>query len=136
MVVYPDELTADFMQTYGLWVWDLGVGGDETTAQVERAAALAYQLPRDGRAWRAVDPLGANDMDTALLRQIEHDLRLWMWAHTKDAKNKTKQPDPIPLPGEAERVEDKVEEAERMAASVAAQLGLFDTGDEGGETDG
>lgn len=125
---------ADFMETYGLWLWDLDVDGDATTPQVTRAAALAWQLPRDGRAWRAIDPLGANDMQTVLLRQLEHDLRLWMWAHTKDAKTNQNQPDPIPLPGERERMEAKVEEAERMAVSVAAQLGLLGT--EGGETDG
>lgn len=122
------------METYGLWVEDLDVDGDETTPLVTRAAALAWQLPPDSRAWRAIDPLGANDMRTALLRQIEHDLRLWMWAHTKDAKSKTNQPEPIPLPGERERAEAKVEEAERVATSVAAQLGLLGT--EGGETDG
>ena len=136
MAEYPDELMADFMETYGLWLWDLGVDGEETTEGVMRAAALAWQLPRSSRAWRHVDPLGANDMQTALLRQVEHDLRLWMWAHTKDAKNNVNTPDPIPLPGEAERMEAKFEEAERMASSVASQLGLFDAGAEGGETDG
>lgn len=127
---------ADFMETYGLWLWDLGVDGEETTQGVTRAAALAWQLAPDSRAWRFVDPLGANDAQTVLLRQVEHDLRLWMWAHTKDAKNNQNQPDPIPLPGEAERMEAKVEEAERMAANVASQLGLFDAGAEGGEADG
>lgn len=125
---------ADFMETYGLWLDEFGVDGDETTPGITRAAALAWQLPPSSRAWRAIDPLGANDMKTALLRQLEHDLRLWMWAHTKDAKNNQNQPDPIPLPGEAERMEAKVEEAERMAMSVASQLGLLGT--EGGDTDG
>lgn len=125
---------ADFMETYGLWLWDLGVDGDETTTEVMRAAALAWQLPHDSRAWTAIDPLGSNDVQTMLLRQLEHDLRMWMWAHTKDAKTNQNQPDPIPLPGEAERMEARVEEAERMAVSVAAQLGLLGT--EGGDADG
>lgn len=136
MAECPDELMADFMETYGLWLWDLGVDGEETTEGVMRAAALAWQLPRDGRAWREIDPLGVNDMQTLILRQIEHDLRLWMWAHTKDAQNNSNQPEPMLLPGEAELAEAKAEEAQRMAASVASQLGLFGAGTEGGETDG
>lgn len=134
MTEHRDELTADFMETYGLWLDEFGVDGEETTREVTRAAALAWQLPRSGRAWRAIDPLGANGTDTSLLRQIEHDLRLWMWAHTKDAKTNTNQPEPMLLPGEREQQEAKVEEAERMASSVASLLGLLGT--EGGEADG
>lgn len=125
---------ADFMETYGLWVWDMGVDGEVTTPEVARAAALAWQLPPASRSWRAKDPIGANGVLTALVRQLEYDLRLWMWSHTKDAEHKQNKPDPMPLPGEAERMEAKVEEAERMAVSVASQLGLLGT--EGGETDG
>lgn len=132
-VGHPDELMADFQQYYGIDVWPMVAGSGY---QVARAAALAWQLPRDGRAWAAVDPLGASSTQTAIIRQIEHDLRLWMWAHTKDAQNNSNQPEPMPLPGEAELAEAKAEEAQRMAASVASQLGLFGAGTEGGETDG
>ena len=122
------------METYGLWLWDLGVDGEETTRSVERAAALAFQLPPTSRVWGAIDPMGANTTEAALLRQLEHDMRLWMWAHTKDAKTNTNQPRPMQLRGEAALAEAKAEEAERTAASVASLLGLLDT--EGGEGDG
>lgn len=89
-----------------------------------RAAALAYQLPRSSRTWSAVDPFGANGTDTILLRKAEHDLRLWHWANTEEAKNPDTAPDPIPLPGEERAREAEAERRMAQAADVAARLGI------------
>lgn len=127
---HEDELLADFQETYRVNLWRLGLDGDETTPVVEWAAALAYQLPHAGRAWRAIDPTLGNSVEAQLLREVELNQRLWSWAHTKDAKTKTNVPVPLPLPGEEERTEDRAERARRDALGIAEAFGL------GGEADG
>lgn len=89
-----------------------------------RLAALAYQLPKGGRTWAKVAPAAANGVDTLLLREIEHNQRLWHWAHTDDAKDKGTAPQPITLPGEDEVHESLVEREERNAEDIARKLGL------------
>lgn len=116
----PDELLADFQETYGLNVWALGVLGDETTANVLRAAALAAQLPHESRTFRVMEPSAQNGTVVRLLRQIELNQRSWAWAHTKDAKNNLNEPQPITLPGEQESVEAAQERAEYDAMAVAS----------------
>lgn len=122
---YPDELLADFQQTYHMNLAIFGLGGDDfPTRDLWRIAALAYQLPRDGRVWSAMEPTGAHGQAVMLLRQIEHNQRLWHWAHTKDAKDKGTAPDPLLLPGEQEAYERAVTNAEDEAERTAAALGI------------
>lgn len=116
----PDELLADFQQTYGLNAWALGVLGDETTADVLRAAALAAQLPHNSRTFRVMEPSLQNGTIERLLRQIELNQRSWAWAHSKDAKNNVNEPQPMTLPGEQESVEAARERAEADAMAVAS----------------
>lgn len=120
----PDELLADFQQTYGLNAWALGVLGDETSADVLRAAALAAQLPHSSRTFCAMEPSAANGTVERLLRQIELNQRSWAWAHTKDAKNNVNEPQPLSLPGEIESVEAARERAEVDAMAVASAFNI------------
>ena len=118
----PDELLADFQETYGMDVWFVSQGG--IPGDVERIAALAWQLPKTSRTWRTAEPLLENETDAYLLRQIELNQRLWAWAHTKDAENGTNEPAPLTLPGEREWGEEKEKQAEKDAMAVAAAFNL------------
>lgn len=120
---HPDELLADFQQYYGMDVWDW-TRGRADDLEAPRIAALAYQLPTDSRTRTAADPVGAYGMDVLLLRRIEHNQRLWAWAHSKDAKTGTNEPEQIGLPGEDEHFERRAERELRQSASVAATLGI------------
>lgn len=120
----PDELTADFQQTYHLNAWELGLDGDGEGEDIRRIAALAYQLPRTSRTWIALNPALENGTAEWLLRQIELNQRRWAWAHTKDAKSGSNEPQPITLPGEAELVDAKEQQAEQDALAVAAAFNL------------
>lgn len=121
---HPDELLADFQETYHLNLWELGVLGDETTTDVLRAAALARQLPHDSRTYVAEDPTLANGTVERLLRQMELNQRGYAWAQSKDGKSGTNEPQPIPLPGEELMTERKAEQAERDMGDVAAAFGM------------
>ena len=98
--------------------------GSDDPPDLPRCAALAYQLPRDGRVWRALDPAGQHDQKTRLLRQMELNQRSWAWAHTKEAESGANQPEPILLDGEQDAYEAAVERQEEARASVAASLGI------------
>lgn len=124
MTEHPDELLADFQQTYHLNLWELGVLGDDTTPDVERAAALARQLPKDSRTLVAEDPTLANGTVELLLRQVELNQRHWAWSHTKDGERGVNEPQPIPLPGEERMNKKKAEQAERDMGDVAAAFGM------------
>lgn len=87
-------------------------------------AALAYQLPPDGRVWTAVEPTRGNGMTVRLLRLIEYNQRMWHWAHTEDAKNKETAPEPTLLPGEEAAYERAVANAEDESSKVAEALGI------------
>ena len=128
---HPDELLADFQETYRIDLWAMGLDGDELTIEVRRAAVLAAQLPRTSRVVRAMVPTAANGTVEQLLRQIELNQRIWSWSHTKDAENKVNQPVPMTLPGEDEAHERKERQAQLDAAAVAAAFNL-----RGGDTDG
>lgn len=88
------------------------------------AAALAFQLPQDSRVKRAIVPEHSHGLCVQLLREIEHNQRLWHWANTKEAKNKDTKPEPIPLPGEEEARDRAAEEAEASAIKTAERLGI------------
>lgn len=122
----PDELMADFQQTYhlDLWAMQLGDLDGEATMQTRRAAALAWQLPSSSRVWSGVAPLGALGTDVMLLRQIEHDVRVFQWSFSEDAKNKDTAPEPLTLPGEEEAHRLAEERADRAAIDLAAEFGL------------
>ena len=122
---YPDELLADFQQYYGMNLWVFGLGGSSfPTRDLWRVAALAYQLPSDGRVWRAIVPTRAHGQDVRLLRLIEYNQRVWHWAHTEDAKNKETAPEPLLLPGEEAAYERAVANAEDEAARTAEVFGI------------
>lgn len=73
---------------------------------------------------KAVAPTRANGTDVLLLREIEHNQRLWHWANTEDAKNKGTEPEPLALPGEEEARKARDERELQNAARVAAVLGI------------
>lgn len=106
----------------------MGLDGDETTTEVARAAALARQLPHDGRVWRAVAPEASNSDELVMLRRIEHNQRMWHWAHTKDAESKSNEPEPVLLRGEQEAHDRAVEQQERTSRDVASAFGIDLTG--------
>lgn len=117
----PDELMADFRQTYALSTWEMDLATDETTDEVLRAAALAYQLPADSRVMRALVPAAQHGADVLLLRRIEHNQRRQAWAM---GGGKGEEPPEIELAGEQELAERAMERAEAMQPQVAAALGL------------
>ena len=123
---YPDELLADFQETYHLNLWEMGLDGDTdvTPAEVKRAAALAYQLPADSRVKRAIAPEASHSLSVQLMREIEYNQRLWHWANTEEAKNKDTAPNRMPLPGEEEAHEKAIERAQKTAIGAAELLGL------------
>lgn len=104
-----------------VWEWARGRADD---LEAPRIAALAYQLPPDGRTRAAMEPVGAYGMDVMLLRRIEHNQRMWAWSHSKDAKTGSNEPEQIWLPGEEEYYERKAERDIRTSVTVAAALGI------------
>ena len=121
---YPDELLADFQETYGLNLWAFDLDGD-TTDDVLRVAALAYQLGPKSRTWAKVAPHQTNSDELRMLRDIEHGLRLWYWAHTNEAKDKNTAPEPVLLRGEEAAFEAAREHEKKSAADIAARLGII-----------
>ena len=101
-------------------IWD----GRTEPAGARRLAALAWQLPRDSRTWSAIDPMGANGTLLAIVRQLEHDVRMFQWSFTDKAKDESTAPEPISLPGEDEAWERAEEEADRAALDLAETFGL------------
>lgn len=89
-----------------------------------RIAALAFQLPPDGRVWSAVSPATSHGTVAMLLRRIEHNQRIWHWANTKEAKDKGTAPEPIRLAGEEDAEARSVESMQRDADAVARLIGL------------
>lgn len=73
---------------------------------------------------RKVSPASSHGMTVRLLRLIEHNQRLWHWAHTKEAKDETTAPEPILLDGEEGLMEALREREEQRAGDVAAALGI------------
>ena len=92
--------------------------------EAERLAALTWQLHNTSRLRRALDPSGAYDNATLLLRQLEYDVRSFHWGFTEDGKNKTNEPEPLMLPGEEKARERAAEEADSAAIELARIFGL------------
>lgn len=120
---YQDELLADFQQTYHIDLWgiDWDALDDGCAAHL---AALAYQLPNDSRVIRAIAPMRSHGLDVLLLREIEHNQRIWHWANTEEAKHEGTEPEPITLPGEEEAYRAMEESEQRNAIEVASILGI------------
>ena len=120
---YQDELLADFQQTYHLDLW--GIDWDALDdGSAAHLAALAYQLPKDSRTKSAIAPAAAYGIDVLLLREIEHNQRMWHWANTEEAKNKDTRPEPITLPSEEEAYRAMAESERQNAIEVASILGI------------
>lgn len=124
MQKFPDELLADFQETYGLNVWYACQGCLPEQDEAERLAALAWQLHKTSRLWRAINPSGAYDSATLLLRQLEYDVRSFHWGFTEDGKSKINEPEPLMLPGEEEARARAAEEADSAAMELARIFGL------------
>ena len=69
-------------------------------------------------------PMASHGLEVLLLREIEHNQRMWHWANTKDAKRKETAPDRMTLPGEEEEYERAVERAKASAVRTAKRLGI------------
>ena len=112
---------ADFRETYRLNTWEMDLDTEETTDEVLRAAALAYQLPRGGRVMRALVPTAGNGDELRMLRAIEHDVRGLAWGL---GGGRGAEPEPMRLPGEEELELTAMELQASRAPGVAALLGL------------
>lgn|GEM_PF-797497 len=121
---HHDELYADFREYYGIDLWDMDVFGEEHTRDVDRASILAAQLPGSSRLKRAASPLAGVTTTDALLREIEYNQRIWLYANSEDAKRKVNIPEPIRFDGEEELKESIEEREASRSAYVAAALGL------------
>ena len=95
-----------------------------TEDEAAHIAALAYQLPPESRTRAAFSPAASHGLTVELLRRVEHNQRIWQWAHTEDAKDSTTAPEPITLPGEEEAYESRVEREMGNAANIAQKFGL------------
>jgi hypothetical protein len=127
MAKYPDEILADFQETYHLNLWAEPLGDDwrdRASLNTQRIAALAWQLPNTSRVWRRVSPGNGNTVESQLLRQVEHAIQMFRWSFSKDAKTKSNVPEPLTLPGETEAKERAEERADSMALSLAQEFGL------------
>ena len=121
---YHDELYADFRECYGIDLWDMDVFGECMTRDVASASILAAQLPGASRTKRAISPLHGVSTTDALLREIEYNQRIWLYANTEDAKNKANIPEPIRFDGESELKESIEQREASRSAYVASALGL------------
>lgn len=105
-------------------MWTLNIWHDHDTRDVERAAILAAQLPSDARVRVAFDPLSKVSVTDALLRTIEHNQRLWAYAHSKDAKSGANEPKPRLFDGEQEHAAREAARQARHSKYVADKFGL------------
>ena len=106
-----------------LFEYDADLQADRTSAAIKWLAVLAAQLPDDSRVAIAANPENAWKTSDYLLRNIEYQIRAIAWAFAGGEKAGPR-PEPIISPGEDAAHVSAVEEAERMAANVAAVLGI------------
>jgi hypothetical protein len=83
---YPDELTCDMAETYGVF--------DVKRVPVQLLATLAVGLRDDSRVKRAASKTPYSD-DTILLASIADSLRWLVWSKTEDGINGRNCPKPI-----------------------------------------
>lgn len=97
--------------------------GNATTTNVKWLAVLSAQLPLSSRVAVASHPENAWDVQSYLLRQIEFQLRALIWGLAGGEKAGAK-PTPILSPAENAAHESAVDDAARMAETVAAVFNL------------
>ena len=92
--------------------------GEEDAAYL---GALAWQLPRTSRTWRAVDPANAWDDRTRILALAEYELRVLIWQRTEAGAKGRNRPKPLPMPGEQQQITEG--DVTKAMAEVDAVLG-------------
>lgn len=122
---HHDELIADFQQYYGLDISEACLrDGDLDTWRI---AALARQLPNEGRTKRAIAPTAGNSPELLMLRRIEYTLRKIEYSlggGKLENGEKAPEPQPILLDGESEDMERLEKEQKETARDVAAAFNL------------
>lgn len=86
-----------------------------------RVSALLVQLPAGSRLRVSEHPDEAWDTEAQMLRILEYDIRALLSAR----KDGQPDPEPIPLPSEQLRAEERTQQAERDMQDVARALGLI-----------
>lgn len=104
---HRDELEADFLQFYGIDIYELGKGLAPT-----KAARLAVQLPLDSRCTKAICPELQWGQQEYLLAAIEYDLRLLVWMNSEDGRKGLNRPKPIDTPLKQAQLKQKIEKTD------------------------
>lgn len=123
---HHDELVADFQQFYGLNLLSMDMGGAVVSAEAERAALLCAQLPVESRTVRAESP-DAMPYDSQVLRLVEYECRVLLYAMGGGKGSRT--PDPLPLPSQLRKTID-AEDVGAQMAYVRSVLGMDKTDDD------
>lgn len=97
---------------------------DEDTPDVERASILAAQLPRESRVIRAVAPLNAVSDADNLLRNLEYDVRMFMYSMAS-RESRGEEPEPYWFDGELEAAERRREAEAQRSVRVADKFNLI-----------
>lgn len=91
---YPDDLEADFQETYGVSIYGL---------PERKLAALAYRLPATARAYTRIDAANQNSVSDVLLANIIDKLNIidyhYVASHQKKNAKRVPKPKPVQLPG-------------------------------------
>lgn len=93
----------------------LGLESDDDAEGVARAAALVAQLPDESRLCRGDDPDRTWGPEAHMLRLIEYDLRVLIYAM---GRRKGQRPKPIDLPSDARRRRHAADTAEAAKCEV------------------
>ena len=117
------EMVADFRQYYGLNLLAFELDTDEYTEDVERASILAAQLPPAGRGKRAISPLNAGTQTENLLRNLEYDVRIFMYSMASK-ESRGEEPEPYWFDGELEAAERRRKAEAMRSASIADKFNL------------
>ena len=117
------EMVADFQQYYGLNLLAFELDTDEYTVDVERASILAAQLPPEGRVKRAISPLNAVTQTENLLRNLEYDVRIFMYSMASK-ESRGEEPEPYWFDGELEAAERRRKAEAMRSASIADKFNL------------
>ena len=99
---YPDELRADFQQYY-----QLNIDGMGNDFSLFHASILVAQLPSESRCLVKAEPALRWGQQDHLLAEIANNLRLLVWAQTKDATKGKNRPKMIELPAAGAQSQSK-----------------------------
>lgn len=89
---YPDELTADMFEVYGIDIRAMDLEYLDDTYGLGLVATLAVQLPWPSRIHIAADPRARWGVDGLLLARIDYMLQMFAYSFTDDAKNGVNAP--------------------------------------------